>query len=72
MASKDAIPGLERITGPVAWPGSVEYEDARRTFNATVDRRPAVIVQPDLLFLSAAIAVCGSSTKLRTSSLNQW
>jgi FAD/FMN-containing dehydrogenase len=44
MASKDAIPGLERITGPVAWPGSVEYEDARRTFNATVDRRPAVIV----------------------------
>jgi FAD/FMN-containing dehydrogenase len=44
MTSMEAIPGLERISGPVTWPGSDGYEDARRIFNATVDRRPAVIV----------------------------
>ena len=44
MTLADAIPGLERISGPVTRPGDPDYDAARQTFNGTVDRHPAVIV----------------------------
>ncbi|HET8568972.1 MAG TPA: FAD-binding oxidoreductase [Candidatus Limnocylindria bacterium] len=44
----DAIDDLRRsIKGAVAAPGDPRYEDSRRTFNALVDRRPAVVVRPE-------------------------
>jgi FAD/FMN-containing dehydrogenase len=45
--SARSIDALERkMDGPVLRPDTLQYEDARRSFNALVDRRPAVIVQP--------------------------
>ena len=42
------LAGLDgSITGRVIRPGDVDFDDARRTFNATVLRQPAAIVQPD-------------------------
>ncbi len=42
------LEGLERsIVGRVMRPGDADFDDARQTFNATVQRQPAVIVQPD-------------------------
>lgn len=42
-----SIEALERmVDGPVLRPDTLQYEEARRSFNALVDRRPAVIVQP--------------------------
>lgn len=42
------LEGLDgSITGRVIRPGDPDFDDARRTFNATVLREPAVIVQPD-------------------------
>ena len=42
------LEGLERsIVGRVIRPGDADFDDARRTFNATVLRQPAIIVQPD-------------------------
>src|SRR5690242_4341666 len=35
-----------QIDGVVLAPDDAGYDDARQTFNATVSRRPAVIVQP--------------------------
>ncbi|MDQ6793724.1 MAG: FAD-binding oxidoreductase [Chloroflexota bacterium] len=38
---------MERtVDGPVLRPTMLQYDEARRSFNALVDRRPAVIVQP--------------------------
>ena len=33
------------IAGRVIWPDAPEYDDARRTFNGLIDRRPAAIVR---------------------------
>ena len=42
----DPIAALEAaVTGRVIRPASPEYDDARRTFNALIDRRPAAIVR---------------------------
>ncbi|HET9082942.1 MAG TPA: FAD-binding oxidoreductase [Candidatus Limnocylindrales bacterium] len=42
----DPITALEAtVTGRVIRPASPEYDDARRTFNALIDRRPAAIVR---------------------------
>lgn len=40
-----ALPGLDRITGTIIGPDHDGYEAARQTFNGTIDRRPAAIVQ---------------------------
>jgi FAD/FMN-containing dehydrogenase len=40
-----AIPGLDQIDGWVTGPDDEGYDDARQTFNGTIDRRPAAIVR---------------------------
>src|SRR6187401_7431 len=43
----DVLVDLERVLpGAVVGPDHAEYDTTRRTFNATVDRRPSVIVLP--------------------------
>jgi hypothetical protein len=36
-----------RIAGPIFEPGDAGYDDARRSFNAMIDRRPAAVAQPE-------------------------
>src|SRR5437870_5041572 len=45
MTLAEALPGLDGIAGTVLRPTEEGYEDARRTFNDTIDRRPAAIVR---------------------------
>ncbi len=45
MSSVDALAGLDRIAGTVIGPDHDGYDAARQTFNGTIDRRPATIVQ---------------------------
>jgi FAD/FMN-containing dehydrogenase len=45
-----------RVRGTVVWPGSGGYDELRRTFNAMIERRPAVIVRPlDVADVSTAV-----------------
>jgi FAD/FMN-containing dehydrogenase len=41
----DSLLGLDGMTGTLIGPDHERYDDARRTFNGTIDHRPAVIVQ---------------------------
>ena len=45
MTLMDALAGIDRISGNVIGPNDDGYDAARQTFNATIDRRPAAIVQ---------------------------
>ena len=58
-----SIEALERmVDGPVLRPDTLHYEEARRSFNALVDRRPAVIVQPrSAEGVSAAVRVAADA-----------
>ncbi|HXI46396.1 MAG TPA: FAD-dependent oxidoreductase, partial [Candidatus Acidoferrales bacterium] len=45
-ADRDSFAALEHaIRGPVIGPWSAEYDATRQSFNALIDRRPAVIAQ---------------------------
>ena len=63
QVSARSIEALERMAdGPVLRPNMLQYEEARRSFNALVDRRPAVIVQPRTAEgVSAAIRVAADA-----------
>src|SRR5437773_7580538 len=37
----------QRIAGPVFEPGDGGYDEARRSFNAMIDRRPTAVAQPE-------------------------
>jgi len=52
-----AIDDLRRLArGPLYLPGSGQYDERRQTFNAMLDKRPAVILQPlDVADVSAAV-----------------
>jgi FAD/FMN-containing dehydrogenase len=41
----NSLPGLDGITGTLIGPDHEWYDNARRTFNGTIDHRPAAIVQ---------------------------
>lgn len=45
MTLADALIGLDQIAGTVITPEHSGYDAARQTFNGTIDKRPAVIVQ---------------------------
>ena len=45
MTTVNSLAGLDRIAGTVLGPDHEGYDAARQTFNGTIDRRPATIVQ---------------------------
>jgi FAD/FMN-containing dehydrogenase len=45
MALLERPRDLDRLDGTVIMPSDATYDDARRTFNGTIDKRPALIVQ---------------------------
>ncbi|MEO7663518.1 MAG: FAD-dependent oxidoreductase, partial [Candidatus Limnocylindrales bacterium] len=57
------IDALERVLrGAVLRPGTERYEERRRTFNAMIERHPAVIVRPlDTLDVVAAVRWAGEA-----------
>ena len=59
--SAKRIDDLRRIArGPVILSGQMEYDERRQTFNAALDNRPAVIVQPlDSADVSAVVRWAG-------------
>ena len=66
MASIDDIRlDLERVLpGAVYHPGHPDYDEMRRTFNGTIDRRPALIVQPSTTAGVAAAVLAARSADL--------
>ncbi len=64
-----AVPGLDRITGTVIGPDHDGYDGARQTFNGTIDRRPAMIVQcrstPDVVAAVQAARSAGLPIAIR-------
>ena len=54
MIDLDAL--TRSVRGPVIRPADAAYDETRRTFNAMLDRRPVVIVQPlDTANVSTAV-----------------
>jgi FAD/FMN-containing dehydrogenase len=65
----DALSGMDRISGKVIGPNDDGYDAARQTFNATIDRRPAAIVQcrstPDVVAAVRAARNSGFAIAVR-------
>jgi FAD/FMN-containing dehydrogenase len=69
MTLADALTGLDRIAGTVITPEHSGYDAARQTFNGTIDKRPAVIVQcrstPDVVAAVVAARAAGLPVAVR-------
>jgi FAD/FMN-containing dehydrogenase len=63
VSSTDRLDALRgRVRGRVIGPADPDFDSRRRTFNAMLDRRPAVIVRPvDVADVSMAVAWAGEN-----------
>src|SRR4029453_10306994 len=52
------------FAGEIVTPASADYDDARRVWNATIDRRPAVVVRPSSVDDVVAAIRCGRERDL--------